>query len=659
MKNFKEKTMLKLPCIFSSGALFQADSVLCVHGIGDAESKAEILLLDSAGQTAACAETVCCTDGFFRAELKTPAASFEKYSLAVTCGGDSLTAEGILFGELWLMSGQSNMELPNVCIPDAELLYDAVAGKKIRVFAVSYDVPENRFPWDPDEYGNGRWIGPEDRGGLAGVSAMGLKFVEQLYPVLNREKDVPVGFLNASWGGTPITAWFPRDAVLADPYMTEVVTRTGNLPDGEKWNTRGDLNFQQPTAQYNLKIAPLHGAKVRGVLWYQGENECGGEFWQKAYADYLRFYHKTYAERFAADPERFFMINSLIYPWTYGPSGECNLGYLNDAFVTVAKESPDKFIAVPIGDLEPDWAYFMQNHPIHPTNKYPLAARAAKLALANVYEGRREAPAYLKGWEPAGRRVRLVFPPESGALRVEGGGRVRGLYVAGADNVYLPAECRIASPHELIAWCDEIPEPKNAAYAVQSMEPKVNLFAGDYPVLPFFTDRENYLNIEARPWYDPAEVSTWASKMRGDILDLFFRPVWQPLPGSEVCTDTAFRCSDRCSVRIEAEDGNTGIFGAAVRSYPYRKLDLGKFTGMCVHLHNTAGMKAVLALVTKDGEVLCPFEKTEDLRGGWSRYACSFGALPEGAEIVRMEFRFERDGENFRFVNLEHPRLLK
>ena len=90
--------MLKLPCIFSSGALFQADSVLCVHGIGDAGSKAEIRILDAAGQTAACVETVCCTDGFFRAELKTPAASFEEYSIAVTCGGDSLSAERVLFG---------------------------------------------------------------------------------------------------------------------------------------------------------------------------------------------------------------------------------------------------------------------------------------------------------------------------------------------------------------------------------------------------------------------------------------------------------------------------------------------------------------------------------------------------------------------------------
>ena len=651
--------MLTLPCVFSSGALFQADSVLTVHGITNAAGPVRVSLTAKDGAVLHAAETLPEESGRFSVTIPTPGPSFDACTLTVTDCEETKTLEDILFGELWLASGQSNMELSNTFIPDAEFLYDSVAEKRIRVFSVSYDVPENRFPWDPDEATRGEWIGPDNRRGLAGVSAMGLKFVEQIYPALNRSREVPVGFLNASWGGTPITGWFPRDAVLADAHMTAVMTRTGTMPDAEKWNTRGDTNFQQPTAQYNLKIAPLHGLKVRGVLWYQGENECGGEFWQKAYADYLRFYQRTYADRFAADPERFFMISSLIYPWTYGPSGECNLGYLNDAFVTVAKEAPDRFISVPIGDLRPDWGYFLNNHPIHPTNKYPLAERTARLALANVYENRPEAPAFLENYRIEDGRVILTF--SGGPVRIGNapGERVHGLYVAGADGVYLPAECEVLSERELAAWCPEIPEPVHAAYGVQSMEPMVNLYAGDYPVLPFFTDRENYINIEARPWYDPAASATWASKMRGDILDLFFRPVWNPFPDSEVCVDPAFRCEDDCSVRIEAADGNAGTFGAYVRSYPYQRLDFGKFRGMRVNLFNTAGLTASLALVNGEGEIVRSFRKTEELRGGWSRYEADFGDLSTDAVFDRMEFRFDREGENFRFVNLEHPRLLK
>ncbi|MBE6725926.1 MAG: sialate O-acetylesterase [Ruminococcaceae bacterium] len=651
--------MLSLPSIFSSGALFQADSLLTVHGRSDTGKSVRVTAVGPDGAVFSEAQALPDRDGSFSATIRTPAPSFDAWTIAVSDGEDERVMEDVLFGELWLSSGQSNMELTNLFIPDAEFLYDSVAEKQIRVFSVSYDVPENLFPWEPDEFHRGDWIGPDNRGGLAGVSAMGLKFAEQIYLGLNRGRDVPVGFLNASWGGTPITAWFPRDAILADEFMTGVMTRTGTIPDGEKWNTRGDCNFQQPTAQYNLKIAPLHGVKVRGVIWYQGENECGGEFWQKAYADYLRFYHKTYADRFAADPGDFYMISSLIYPWTYGPSGECNLGYLNDAFVTVAKEAPDKFISVPIGDLRPDWGYFLNNHPIHPTNKYPLAERTAKLALANVYEKRPEAPAFLESWEIRDGRVILSF--SGGPVRIGNapGERIRGLYVAGADNVYLPAECEVLSERELAAWCPEIPEPANAAYGIQSMEPMVNLYAGDYPVLPFFTDRETYINIEARPWYDPAVTSTWGSKLRGDVLDLFYRPVWKPLPGSEVCPDPAFRCEDDCSVRIEAEDGNGGVFGASVRSYPYQKLDLGKFRGMRVHLFNISGLTASLAVFTSDGEREFPFVKTSDLRGGWAVYEATFEGLTPETDVSRMEFRFEREGETFRFANLEHPRLLK
>lgn len=656
--------MLSLPSIFSSGALYQANAPLTVHGRTDPAVPVTVRLSAGNGTVFSEAAAESGPDGSFSAVLTTPEASFAEYVLTVAAGEECHTAEHILFGELWLASGQSNMELTNVFIPDAELLYDAVAGKKIRVFSVSYDVPENRFPWEPDEYTRGEWIGAKDRRGLSNVSAMGLKFVEQLYDALNRDAEIPVGFLNASWGGTPISGWLPRDAVLADEGMKEIAARTGCLAEFEKWNTRGDLNFQQPAAQYNLKIAPLHGVKVRGAIWYQGENECGGEFWTKTYADWLRLYQKVYAERFGADPARFMMICSLIYPWTYGPSGECNLGYLNDAFVTVAKEAPDKFIAVPIGDLEPDWAFTLSNHPIHPTNKYPLAVRTAKLALANIYENRPEAPAIapavLESWKAEGGGIRLVFKGGTGPLRVGTGNgeRIRGLYVAGENGVYLPAEVEILSYSELFACCPEIPAPVHAAYGIQSMEPKVNLFAGDYPVLPFFTDRENYIKIEARPWYDPGVGAAWASKMRGDLLDLFFRPVWLPLGESEVCPDTAFRCCDAASLRIEAADGNRGVFGTAVRSYPYQRLDFGRFGGMRVHLWHTDHTSASLALISADGTgTVFPFRKTGALRGTWEIWEATFDGIPEDAEFARMEFRFEREGENFRFVNLEHPRL--
>ena len=646
--------MLTLPHVFSSNALYQADAPLTLRGRAAPCSTVTASLARGEFHAEAAAQSD--EDGVFSLTLHTPAASAEEAEIRITDGEDEAILQNILFGELWLASGQSNMELPNSAIPDCERMYDIIASRTVRVYNVSYDVPENRFPWDPQPDQRGEWILPADRAGLSGVSAMGLKFAETLSRTLG--DGIPVGFLNASWGGTPITAWFPRAAIEDDPMMTETCRRCGTLPDHETWNTRGDTNFQQPTAQYNLKIGPLEGLRVRGVLWYQGENECGGEYWQRSYAEYLRFYQRVYAERFAADPEKFYMISSLIYPWTYGPSGECNFGYLNDAFVTVTKESPDKFAFFPISHLEPDWAFHQNNHPIHPTNKYYAGEYAGELALANVYDrGGERSPAILESWEIAGHRIRLTFPESTRFLRVGTSPheRARGLYVAGEDGLYLPAEYEITGRNTMEIWCDEIEHPVHCAYNVQSMEPKVNLYAGDFPVAPFFTDHEHYLNIEARPWYDCGASSRWASKMHDAVLDLFFRPVFEPLKNSAVCPDTAFRRRDPVSLRVEGEEEDFGFF---VRAYPYQRLDFQKYGGLTLNLYHAADAAPSLSLVTDAGETVLPIEKTAELGAGWASYEIRFGDLPED-EIRRMEFRFRLASPDYRFVNVEHLRLFR
>ena len=647
--------MIKLPQVFSSGALYQASSSLVVSGTASFRDEIRVSVVAPGGEEIASSSCSAGEGGAFSVSVSTPEASFIRYSLVLSGGGETVRLDDILFGELWLASGQSNMELTNAFIPDADKLYEAVSGKYIRVYNVSYDVPDNLFPWEPKTDQPGRWIGADDAGGLANVSAMGLKFVCDLYSVLNDGREVPVGFLNSSWGGTPITGWLPRDEIEADPAMTEICRRVGTFPDAEKWNTRGEGNFQQPCAQYNLKIAPLTGVKVRGVIWYQGENECGAEYHNRVYADYLRFYHKVYSRRFGADPGSFFMISSLIYPWTYGPSGECSLGYLNDAFVTTAKESPDKFAVIPISHLEPDWAYHKNNHPIHPTNKYCVGEYAARLAMTNVYgaDGAKS-PSYLRSWRIEGSRIKLDFTDDGGKLHVGAavGERLRGMYIAGENGVYLPAEYEITGDYTMDIWCGEIPEPKNAAYGIQSMEPKINLFAGDLPAAPFFTDREACLNIEARPWYDCGASSRWASKLHDDVLDLFFRPVFEPLSDSEICPDTAFRRIDAASLRVAGENADFGCF---VRSYPYQKLDFEKFSGLRVHLFNTDRLEATLVLVAGDTKLYLPLVREGDLGAGWGVYSAVFPKLDR--EIDRMEFRFRREAVNYRFVNIEHPRL--
>ena len=661
----KKTEKLKLPCVYSNGAMFQAGSKLTVNGIaapgervrGEIRKGREIVSAGSAMVGA---------DGRFALTLTTPVPSFAEHTLIIETAYDCRRIENVLFGELWIASGQSNMEMPNAFIADRERMMDLVRGKKIRVFHVDHLPGNGDFPWEPDPFVNGYWIGSDDRDRLMGVSAMALKFAQVIYDFLNpsgsERKGIPFGFANVSYGGTPITAWLPRNEMLADSTLRAHLERINNIQDRDSWNTRGDLNFQQPCCQYNAKIAPIFGLRFRGIIWYQGENECGGERILHSYADYLRFLHRHYSSIFAADPSSFMMISSLIYHWVYGPSGECNVGYLNDAFVQTALEAPDKFAYIPISDLSPVWSYAQNNHPIHPADKYPAGERLARITIANIYGDGQKTPVTLKEAVPEGNVLKLIFSRE-GALRIDAGEtpHVRGLYVAGANGVYLPGELRITGANTAEARADGIDAPVHAAYNVQSMEPGVNLFGGDYPVAPFFTDRENDLNIEQRPWYDTNRISVWISKLHGDVLDLFFRPIWQPLHGSEVCPDSAFRTGPDASVRVAAEDGNNGEFGACIRSYMYQSLDLYRFAGLSVDLFNMNASEGCLRVITACGTREFSFEPVKNVRlpDGWARFTAGFSGFSAEEPVERMEFVFNREAGEFRFVNIERPRLIQ
>ncbi len=648
--------MFTIPHVFSSGALFLQNSTLTISGNASANAVVSAKILAENGDCFFAATALADEKGDFSLTLSTPAASFKPYTVALSSDkGDSHIMTDVLFGELWLATGQSNMELANASLPHTAAMYESIRSRKIRAYFVKHPVPDSGpFPWNPDHSAEGDWIHSQSPEGFDPVSALATSFSRDLFDKLNRDADVPVGFLNSCWGGTNMVCWLPRDAVNADTFLHDRLADCGMVSTEENWNSAGGGNFQQMHAMYNAKIAPLEGVKVRGVLWYQGENDVGNEFEKKIYGDLLRFYHRVYGERFAADKEHFPMICSLLAPWFYGDSGECNRCYLNDAIVETAVGDPDKFTFTPVGDLPLEWSYHTGNHPIHPTHKYPVGARFAKLAYANAYGEGQKAAASLVSCEKKGDSLLLTFRNVGTGLRM-GGGMVRTLYVAGADDLYLPAEAQILSPDTLKVWCDAITDPVNVAYAVQSPESNCNLYAGDFPVAPFFTDRSKPLNIEARVWYDTSAHTVLTSKIHEEVLDFFYRPIWLPLGDCEVCHDEAFRRDSVASIRVAA-DGP--VFGCRVKSYFANKLNFEKFGGMEVSLFNTKGLDARLRLRYADAAVELPFEKISELSGSWSRWKVTFGELPAG-EIQAMEFLFTQNGNRYHFVNLERPRLLK
>ena len=316
--------MLKLPSIFASGALYQQNAALTIHGQTDAGAVVDAELTGSAEHPFSAARVTADEAGAFSLTILCPAASMETWTITVTAGDEQHVMTDILFGDLWLASGQSNMELSNSFQPEEKEFLASLEGRQIRVYHVDNieGGGAGMFPYEPTDEAPGRWRIMQDHDFMAWMSAAGTAFVKEVYDYLRSAgREMPIGFINSSWGGTGIPAWIPRSAMDKSGPLLERMKAIGAYPDAEKWNTRGDTNFQQSTCQYNWKIHCLVGVKFRGILWYQGENECWGEPRWRIYKDYLNLYHSTYKELFAAD-NNFPMISVLIYPWAYS-KGDC------------------------------------------------------------------------------------------------------------------------------------------------------------------------------------------------------------------------------------------------------------------------------------------------------------------------------------------------
>ncbi len=682
--------MLKLPSIFASGALYQQNAALTIHGQTDAGAIVDAELTGSAEHPFSAARVTADEAGAFSLTILCPAASMETWTITVTAGDEQHVMTDILFGDLWLASGQSNMELSNSFQPEEKEFLASLEGRQIRVYHVDNieGGGAGMFPYEPTDEAPGRWRIMQDHDFMAWMSAAGTAFVKEVYDYLRSAgREMPIGFINSSWGGTGIPAWIPRSAMDKSGPLLERMKAIGAYPDAEKWNTRGDTNFQQSTCQYNWKIHCLVGVKFRGILWYQGENECWGEPRWRIYKDYLNLYHSTYKELFAAD-DNFPMISVLIYPWAYS-KGDCWLGYLNQAFIDAAREKPDTFYFTPITDLSPVWG-FVGNHPIHPTHKYAVGKRLGMLAETAVYgkTGQRQ-PAVMDGYEVQDSRILVHFtiPGQAEPMDETTGIRIGeeillhpgkpkrpiGLYICGETGTYVPAVCEIIAPDTFALSHPGIDKPVHAAYGYNSMEEGCNLWAGCYPLAYFRTDDKQWnadnadgiIEIECKPWCDPTRTSIWAADLRpdcGDLLDVFYHPIWKPAWGCETAHDRAFTLADG-SIRIALAEGEyapavcSSSIGAYVESHPYNRLDLQKYTALHLRMMNCehTALSLVLTYREKDGVQLTKTiaaEKTADLHHGWAEYAISLEGIPEG-EITRMEFRAVLTDTYYHFVNLE------
>lgn len=628
---------MRLFDVFSDNALFQANSMLTLRGLSEAGTTVFARLRGH--NATAQGKGVTNKDGIFEIIIDTPTASCKTYEIIVTDGNDTITLKNIVFGELWIASGQSNMELQNCKQFECAEFLDSVKHLDIRIFHQE-NGREDVFSPIPENETCGRWIStlnPFDTEMVSACASAFCKAVAEHFDAVGR--NVPVGFLNLSWGGTPIYSWIPEYAISADALAKEHLTNKDLFPLENK-----SLDFQYPCVMFNRKIAPVRGIKAKGLLWYQGECDSFYEFNERIYKHLLYILRDSFADLFAKSKADFKIISSLIYPCNYTDTGDTNVGYLNDAFVKASVEQPETFICVPTYDLPPSWWPLDTNHPIHPLHKYALGKRMAQIAIRNVYKGEgQKLPSRIQTWKCVGNRIILTFDETEKGLYTIDSKHIRGMYIAGEENLYMPADCEILSNYEIAVYHPYLEKPCKCLYGWSSLEVNLNLFSGDFPILPFATDGDcdeiikvelkSFLNLDIQSeleWFeDEHHTGEW-----------YYRPVWRPLDGSNVCIDNAFTLQTEgryISLSVDSLNERFGVYTVTQAGHAF---DFQKYSSLEVDVFYCGLLSFDVILDYTDGrgvklnaKYLCESSMF------FKHYSIDFSEIPDG-EINKMSFVF-------------------
>ena len=409
------------------------------------------------------------------------------YRLKVSTGTESLELANVLVGEVWVCSGQSNMEFPLSRSYESEADIASATNTQIRLFKV----PRNRQD-SPTVLIKSAWeeLSPQN---AASFSAVGYYFGRDLQAA----RHVPVGLIGTYWGGTPAEAWTSRPALesnaryqseILDPCATAIQSWHRQMDayqagkdqaekQGRTFKKRAPRRPWAPSELYNGMIAPLFPYAIKGAVWYQGEsNSKRAEQYRSLFPDMIRCWRRSWGE-----PEFPFICVQLapFHPIQEEP-GESTWAELRDAQLLATEVLPKVGMAVitDVGDQKT----------IHPTKKAPVGARLALAARAIAYGEHIEysGPVY-HHMVVNGDKIVLSFTHVGKGLEARGG-ELKGFAICGADHKWVWAKADIQKDNTLVVSSREVSAPVAVRYGWADY-PVVNLWNKDgLPATPFRTD---------------------------------------------------------------------------------------------------------------------------------------------------------------------------
>jgi sialate O-acetylesterase len=450
---------VRLPGIISDHMLLQRDMPVRIFGRAEPGEAVAVAFRGQTAQTAA--------DALGRWEVwlnpLTPGPAADMIVRAT----NTITVADVLVGDVWVGSGQSNMQWAVRQSDNADAEIASAACPQIRLFHVP-----RKTSAAPVEDLEARWVvcSPES---IREFSAVLYYFGRELH----KDLKVPIGLIHSSWGGTPIASWISGPSLVGNSRLEPFLSFWENLVRQyplnwtryelalKKWEAGGSQgarpapplgpgHHHQPTTLYNAMIAPLVKYTIKGALWYQGETEAG-RAQGHIYGDALMTLVQDWRRAFGQGDFPFYWVQLANYGnavknghWMRVQEGQVKATALRHTGVAVIND---------IGNPTD----------IHPTNKQDVGRRLAMLAL-----NRGASPLY-RQFTRDGSALRVWFDHAGTTLKTRGSGPVAGFQIAGPDGKYVAAAATIERATVRVS-SPEVPDPQSVRYA-WDYNPEANL----------------------------------------------------------------------------------------------------------------------------------------------------------------------------------------
>lgn len=447
---FKSHAEIVPAKLFSNGMVLQRDTEIKIWGTGTAGETVSVSLNGTSNNS------VITEDGAWKVTLNAMSAG-GPYQMTINSGTKTLTYSDVYIGDVWLASGQSNMELALSQTNDATTEIASANNQLIRQFKIPKTLSND--PSDIVPTGSA-WT-PATSANVGNFSAAAYYFAKSLYTDLN----IPIGIINTSYGGSRIEAWMSEEMLGYDE--NDVVLEGGTYAE------------RQPTVCYNQMLKPLEGLPIKGFIWYQGESNA--DYMEDAleYGGLFKKMINSWRENWGMGDLPFIWVQLpnygevFDYPrdWDAWPQLRANQSR------ALALSNTGEAITIDVGDVD-----------IHPKNKKPVGDRLAlvarKIAYNEdiVYSG----PRYKSHKLLSDGKVVIKFDHIGSGLVAKDStsGNVNGFAIANSSGTLSWANA-VISGDSIIVWDNSITNPSIVRYAWE-YNPTCNLYnVEELPASPF------------------------------------------------------------------------------------------------------------------------------------------------------------------------------